>query len=43
MVKMSNYKVELLHTIYSCERINVIYILYVNLVNLSFDPLIIYG
>ena len=42
-LRCQNYIVELSHTIYSYESINVIYILYVNLVKLSFDPLTIYG
>jgi hypothetical protein len=40
-LRCQNYIVELSHTIYSYECINVIYILYVNLVKLSFDPLTI--
>ena len=38
-LRCQNYIVELSHTIYSYECINVIYILYVNLVKLSFDPI----
>ncbi|VDN48078.1 protein of unknown function [Petrocella atlantisensis] len=40
-LRCQNYIVELSHTIYSYECINVIYILYVNLVKLSFDPVTI--
>jgi hypothetical protein len=40
-LKCQNYIVEFSHTIYSYECINVSYILYVNLVKLSFDPLTI--
>jgi len=42
LVKVPKLLVELSYTICSCECIKVIYILYVNLVKLSFDPLTIF-